>query len=130
MSPPPRSPFHSFSRWEGAMVGAVALVAYFLFVYLGDEGRGTIAAAGVGTLAGSVRICWPLRRELWFWLVISAFAAIHILAMLAIDWSSAAKWNGLIFMPIMFLDFAVILTTIYWVFRLIYGAPVKLVIDD
>jgi hypothetical protein len=130
MSVPPTSPFRPFSRWEGALVGVGAVAVYFLFVYFGDEGRGTLAAAAVGCIAGTVRICWPLRREWWFWVTIGAVAAIHVLAGVAFDWSAAARWDGLTFMPLMLLDFAVVLTTIYWLYRLIYGSPAKLVIDS
>jgi hypothetical protein len=123
----PDSPFYAPSRWEGAVIGLGALLAYFVFAYVLGEGRGTIVGAFVCSFALAVRISWPLTRRVWFWFAIGVLAALHVATMAFVDWSFAAQWTGLTFMPFAAADTALLLVIIYFVFRSVYGAPDRLV---
>lgn len=127
MTGAPASPFYAPSRWEGAIIGLGALVAYFGFAYVLGEGGATIAGAFVCSFALVVRISWPLRRQVWFWLTIGVLAALHIAAVALIDWSFAAQWTGLSLIPFAVADTALLLAIIYFIFRSLHGVPDRLV---
>ena len=75
----------------------------------------------------AVRICWPLRKQLWFWIALLGLAALHGFAVAMFKWSAAADWNGPTFMPFMAADIALILGVIYSIYRWHYGVPAELV---
>jgi len=127
MAGAPASPFYAPSRWEGVVIGLVALVAYFTFAHILGEGRGTIVGAFVCSLALAVRISWPLRRQVWFWLTIGVLAALHIVAVTLFNWSFAGQWQGPILIPFGIADTLIMLVIIYVVFRSVYGVPDRLV---
>jgi len=122
----PTSPFYLPRRWEAVSLGVCAFLAYLLFAYLLGEARGTIAGAFFGCIATTVRTSWPLRKELWFWLLMLLLTALHIVAAMAFKWSAAANWTGLTVMPFMAADIGLTLNVVYLVYRLICGVPAQL----
>lgn len=123
-------PFFAPRKWEGAIAGLCGFVVFLIFVYFGDPGRATIAAAFFTAIAISMRICWPLRRHYWFWIAITALIVIHLIAIVVFSWSAASHWTGLTFIPFSVADIVVILTIIYILYRSIYGVPTRLVEKD
>ena len=118
------------SRLEGALIGTVGFIAYLVLASALGEGRGT-AAGGILTAFGvTLRICWPLRRQPWFWLTLAVLAALHVCAIALFKWSAAADWTGLTFSPFMAADCVLILVVIYLIYRSIYGPPPQLAEDE
>jgi hypothetical protein len=110
------------------LIGAGAFVGFLLLTYLFDGGIGTVGGAFLGSFAIVVRICWPLRKQLWFWLTILVLGTLHVLALVLFDWSAAADWTGLTAMPLMAADIALLLEITYFIYRSIYGAPAHMFI--
>jgi hypothetical protein len=129
MTGAPASPFYAPPRWEGAQIGVGGLIGYLLLAYFLGEGRGTVAGGFVTSFAVALRICWPLRKQIWFWLAILVLAALHVLAVVLFKWSAAADWKGPTFMPFMAADIVLILAVIYFIYRSIYGTPAQLVTE-
>jgi len=129
MTNAPAPPFSAPSRWEGALIGLGALLAYFALAFVLGEARGTIAGAFACSFALAARISWPLRRQVWFWLTIGVLAALHIAALTLFNWSTAAQWTGLTFIPFAMADTTILLVIIYIVFRSIHGVPDRLVAE-
>jgi hypothetical protein len=129
MKPTPASPFYAPARWEGALIATGAFIGYLLLAHLFGEGRGTAAGGFLTSFAIALRICWPLRRQMWFWLAMIGLGALHVFALVVFDWSAAADWTGLTYSPFILADVTLLLTIIYFIYRSIYGAPAQLVIE-
>jgi magnesium-transporting ATPase (P-type) len=111
------------------VAAVVGLIVYFSFVLLGDDGRGTVVGGLVGIVAIVIRICWPLRREWWFWCVILILMVIQLVIIKLFDWSFVTKWTGLTLIPVMAAETAFTLLVVYTIYRSIYGSPSILVED-
>jgi hypothetical protein len=127
MTDQPVPPFYAPPRWESALIGIAALGGYLLLAYWLGEGRGTVAGGFLAAFLVALRICWPLRKQIWFWTVFLALAVIHALAVSGFEWSAAAHWTGPTFMPFMAADIALVLAVIYSIYRWRYGVPAELV---
>jgi len=114
------------SRLEGVLIGIVGFVAYLVLAYALGEGRGTVAGGFLIAFAVALRICWPLRKQLWFWLTLVVLAALHVCALALFKWSAVANWNGPSLMPFIVADCALILGVFYLIYRSIYGPPPQL----
>jgi hypothetical protein len=123
----PAPPFYAPPRWEGALIAVVGIVGYLLLAHFLGEGRGTVAGGFVTSFGVAVRIGWPLRKQLWFWVAILALGAVHAFAVAMFKWSAAADWKGPSFMPFMAADIALILVVIYFIYRWRYGVPAELI---
>jgi hypothetical protein len=71
-----------FSAGWGLALAIPAIITFAVFVYVGEEGRGEVAAAACISLLASVKIFWPLRRQLWFWITLICIAMAHFAALL------------------------------------------------
>ena len=109
------------------MIAVVGIAGYELLAYLLGDGRGTIAGGFLTAFAVALRICWPLRKQLWFWTTFVALAALHALVVAEFRWSAATDWKGPTLMPFMAADIALILGVVYFIYRRRYGAPTELV---
>ena len=92
--------------------------------------RGWIAGLFAGTLVMLIRISWPLRAKLWFWVVVAAFAVVDILAIELVDWSFTEKWNGHSFSGFGVLDLGAMMAIVYGLYRLNYGPPPDAIRED
>jgi hypothetical protein len=120
---PPIAPFYIPRKWENVAAGLSGGAAYALFLFLGDPGRGTVAGAFFGALVACIRICWPLRREVWYNVIMAVLIVFHVVAAFYFNWSMAAQWTGFLFMPFMAADIILILGMVYIMYRLLYGPP-------
>lgn len=127
MQEPPLAPFYAGSRVEGAAAAALGSAVFVGSIMVGDEGRGTLAAAFVTSIAIVLRICWPLIRKLWFWVTMCVITSAHVFFLFYTRWSSPAKWTGLTLIPFMVADILIMLSIVYLLFRSIYGQPPHLV---
>ena len=81
----------------------------------------------MASFGAAVRISWPLRKQLWFWIVIAVLAALHTFSVVVFKWSAATDWSGPTIMPFMAADIALILVVIYLIYRWRYGVPTEVV---
>jgi hypothetical protein len=108
---------------------ALLFVVYQFAEYLVVGAQGEVAGCFLCSFALGVRFSWPLRQLGWFWLTLAILAAAHVVILLGFTWISAADWQGPTFTTLMMVDFAVVLATIYLVYRLLYGVPPEIVGD-
>jgi hypothetical protein len=77
--------------WWGVlclMIGAAPLL--FLFYKLGRPVLALPTLDSAAMLGIAIALRWKLRRHVWFWLTMAAFAAFHILLILLVPWTD--KW--------------------------------------
>jgi hypothetical protein len=103
------------------------LVLCVALSYAIGEARGWVIGSSVGAIAMFVLFAWPLRREVWFWVVLAAFAAVHIGGALQFDWSWAAtQRSGLKLLAALITpDLLIMCGITYGIYRLKYGTPVR-----
>jgi hypothetical protein len=131
----PRIPFKDPRRVAGWVPLAGTIMLAIALSYFMDEAKGWVTACATGALSTLIQFAWPMRKVVWFWLVVAAFAAAHIWAVLYFDWSwVVAEHSGVKLLgTLMALDFGGMVALIYGIYRLRYGAPAKSVeesIDD
>ena len=71
------------------VIAGSALIAW-LFAHLGrfDLARPTLIS--IGMLGVAVAIKWKLRRHIWFWIIMTLIAALHLALILSVSW--ATEW--------------------------------------
>lgn len=77
--------------WWGVLCVIFGAIPLFLaFAYFGKEAlaRPTLYSAAMITITIAMR--WKLRRHAWFWTTMTAFAALHVLLIVSVPWST--RW--------------------------------------
>ena len=110
------------------MVQLTILAGCVALSLLIGEARGWATGASIGAIAILIELSWPLRKEVWFWCAVAVFAAIHLWAILLLDWSwipaTDAHRSGLKGLALLFwADLFSMIGLVYGVYRLIYGEP-------
>ncbi len=129
MTDKPKTPFIATTKTEGVVVGGLALAVTLLVGFFIGEDRGWIAGLSAGTLAILIIACWPVRKQRWFWGAVATFLALHVFAIVRFDWSGTHSWSGHQLGGLMFVDFLIMMSIVYGLYRLIYGAPTEIVAD-
>jgi hypothetical protein len=114
----------------GLLLFAVGTAVGLLVGYISGEQRGWIAGFLAGTLIALIRISWPLRAKSWFWVAVTAFAVVDVLAVSLVDWSFTEHWNGHTMSGVAVLDLGAMLVIVYGLYRLNYGPPATLIQED
>jgi hypothetical protein len=98
----------------------LGLATFFTFVFLGDRGRGAVAAFLVAAISYAAIWKWSLRRQPWFWGLILCLLAVHALPVFLIHW---AVWHdaAIAFAPLAFADLAFCVAVISFFERRIAG---------
>lgn len=97
-----------FSRKWLLVVILCGAIPFLLFAFLlNDPGRGRAAAIATMVIMYAVRGRWNLRRYSWFWVVLTAIVAAHVLLVLFVSWTSKS-YPGLLLFPVAVLDFAIV----------------------
>ncbi len=104
-------------KW-GYPVGAVAVAVASAFAVFGDEGAAPAAGVAMGVVIGSIIICRPLWRRVWFWIAIGVVAAAHGAAVLLVPWPDEGP-PGVQLVAIGFADIAAILGLIWLLSKVI-----------
>jgi hypothetical protein len=98
--------------WKGLVsVFVGTLLMGLLFVHFGrfDLARPTFFSVVVIVFATAMK--WELRRHVWFWAVMVAAAALHIVLILFVPWTT--RWvPALVMLPIAAADVGAILSII------------------
>ena len=77
--------------WWGVLCGIIgsALTAW-LFDHFGRLNLGLPTLVSIAILAFAIRVKWGLRRRVWFWVTMTVIAALHVLLILSVRWTT--KW--------------------------------------
>jgi cell division protein FtsW (lipid II flippase) len=123
----PASPFSAPSRWEGLVAASLGTIVYVASLVWWDPGPGTIAGGFMTSLAICIRICWPLVKQLWFWLTMLVLILLHLFTIFGFSWEFAKDWTGLTLIPFMAIDVLFILFVVFFAFCAMYGRPAHLI---
>jgi hypothetical protein len=93
-----------FTARDGLIIGGLAAFLYFGLIYIGYDSiaDGTMIATGV--ILGTIRIFWPLRRRIWFWVTMGCISILHAAAVSFVPLSSNA-FSGVRIAPVAAADF-------------------------
>jgi hypothetical protein len=80
---------------------------FFLFVYLGDPGRGRAALVGAAVIAVCASMFWDLRKHILFWFALIAAILANAALVTLVPWSSN-EYPGIVLLPIALPDFALV----------------------
>jgi hypothetical protein len=80
---------------------------FFLFVLLGDPGRGRAAAICTCVCMTAIRACWDLRKHLWFWVTAAILIVLHVFLVLLIPWTGKS-YPGYTLLPVGVLDYGIV----------------------
>ena len=100
---PPGKPSTAWFIW----LAILCLPIYILFSSFGNAGLGTVLAYFFGTISFAVRSRWELRRRLWFWIVVSIIAILHLVVILLIPWPNM-QFRALVVLPFVAVDISLI----------------------
>ncbi|HEX3571078.1 MAG TPA: hypothetical protein VHU44_09680 [Acidobacteriaceae bacterium] len=96
---------------EGLALFGVTMVVAVLFRHFGVLGLARPTLISFVVMAIAVKVNWRLRDRVWFWLVITAAAAYHVILIVFIPWT--ARWiPALVVAPILFGDLVLLLWVI------------------
>lgn len=96
-----------FSRRWLLVVILCMVPLFFLFVALGDPGRGRAAAICGAVGLTAVRACWNSRKHAWFWAIVVVMAALHVCIVLFIPWNNKS-YPGFALLPVAIVDYGVV----------------------
>lgn len=113
--------FETPPKWQGAVVAAAALAVFLIFANFGLEGAGRIAAVSVASIGGAMRIAWPLRNRLWFWVAMTCVVAIHVAIVALHPWSNE-RYPASMLIPVMVADIIAILCLLALLAKLLRGS--------
>lgn len=105
-----------FTAGWGFALAIPAVLLFFVFVYAGEEGRGEVAAVASVSILASIKIFWPLRRKLWFWITLLCIAAAHLAVFVSVP-AGDAGLDGR-FAPLMFIDVGLVCVVIFLISKL------------
>ena len=75
--------------WWGVLcVMLGALPVFWLFDHFGKSALARPTLYSVATLAITVAMRWKLRRRVWFWITMVAFAALHVALIVFVPWTT------------------------------------------
>lgn len=119
MSQPPvvdaqvnKSPFERLNIFSANMALLFSVSFFFLFAFLGNQGRGVAAAICVGMTVLVVRMRWDLRRYAWFWAVVVGILLLHIPLVMLVPWSSSNTYSRVVLLPGALLDLFIVYNVI------------------
>src|SRR4051794_36866833 len=129
MTEKPRTPFIGTTSAEGLVVGGAAIAFGIIAgIFVGDD-EGSVAGLSFGAIAALIVISWPVRKQPWFWTVVTIFTAVHVVAVVHFDWSFTREWSGRVFASLIYPDVAIMMSLVYAVYRLKYGKPAEVIAD-
>jgi hypothetical protein len=103
----PKQALDNLSKKTAILLALCASPFFYLFVCLGDPGRGRAAAICAFVILLCARIFWSLRRHVLFWVALMIVALLHIPLILRIEWGNR-NYPGVALLPLAFLDFCIV----------------------
>ena len=114
--------FETPPGWQGFVVAVAAFSVFLIFARFDLEGPGRIAAASVAAVGGAIRIAWPLRGRVWFWVTMACITAIHVAIITLHPWSNE-RYPASALVPVMAADIIAILCLLAFLARLFKKNP-------
>lgn len=107
--------------WWGVLcVMFAALPLVLLFVYFRKFALALPTLDSVAIVIIAVAMRWQLRRHAWFWITMTLIAALHVLLILFVPWTT--KWvPAIVIIPIGIADLYVMLAILSVVGKLVEG---------
>ena len=124
---PPKTPFKAPTNVTEWLVALGIFPLCFAVSYFVGAARGWVFGIATGVIALFILFAWPLRKQVWFWLVATMFVALHAVSVLELDWSwvtterNGLKGLGALATP----DLLIMCGITYGIYRLKYGAPAQ-----
>lgn len=110
--------------YTGLVILAFVAPLFLLFIYLGQPDIGRTASYCLGMILLAVRIRWDLRKEVWFWGVMTLMLVLHVPLVLLVRWPH--RWiPAIAILPIAVLDCLIILGVVRITERVIKAQPVR-----
>jgi hypothetical protein len=103
----PKQALDNLSRKTAILLAFCASPFYFLFLFLGDSGRGRAAAICAFVILLCAKIFWSLRGHVLFWVALTIVTLCHIPPILLIQWGNR-NYPGVAMLPLAFLDFCIV----------------------
>ena len=103
----PKQVLDSLTEKSSILLALCASPLFFLFVYLGDPGRGRAAAISAFLILLCAKIFWSLRKYLLFWFALTIVTFSQIPLIWLIPWSNR-DYPGVVLLPLALPDFAII----------------------
>ena len=103
-----KSPFERLNIFSANMALLFSLPLFFLFAYLGNQGRGVAATISVGMTVLVVRMRWDLRGHAWFWAVVVGILLLHVPLVMLVPWSSSNTYSRVVLLPGALLDLVIV----------------------
>jgi hypothetical protein len=99
--------------WWGLLcLGISSLLLAWLFDHFGRFDLVRPTAYSIAVLVVAIAIKWKLRRHMWFWTTVGVIAALHVLLILCVPWTS--KWiPAVVVIPIGIADLYAMLAIFY-----------------
>jgi hypothetical protein len=76
--------------WVTRKFGFLAAVCtspiLILFIYIGDERRGSTAWFSAIMISIVIRTFWRLRNRVWFWITIGFIVLLHVALIILVPW--------------------------------------------
>lgn len=101
----------------GLLIGLVSGVVVFSFYLAGYFEIGKFSGFSAAAIMVAVRIEWEYRAEKWFWILISAVAAIHVVILSTIMVSTEI-YPALILSPVFIVDIFLIVWIVEFVHKI------------
>ena len=103
----PKQVLDSLTEKSSILLALCASPLFFLFVYLGDPGRGRAAAISAFLILLCAKIFWSLRKYVLFWFALTIVTLSQIPLIWLIPWSNR-DYPGVVLLPLALPDFAII----------------------
>lgn len=95
--------------WWGILFGIIgSTLSALLFDHFGKLDLALPTFCSIAVLGFAIAVKWKLRRCVWFWITMAVIAALHVLLISSVPWTT--KWvPALVIAPILAVDFYAIL---------------------
>jgi len=103
----PKQVLDSLTEKSSILLALCASPLFFLFVYLGDPGRGRAAAISAFLILLCAKIFWSLRKYVLFWFALTIVTFSQIPLIWLIPWSNR-DYPGVVLLPLALPDFVII----------------------
>ncbi len=111
--------------WWGVLCVILgALPVLFLFDHFGRFDLARPSLTSVAIIAIVIALRWQWRGQVWFWSTVAVFAALHLLLILLVPWST--RWiPAAVIIPIGMADMFVMLWVLFVVAKLMDRSKVS-----
>jgi hypothetical protein len=103
----PKQVLDNLNMQSAIVVALCASPLFFLFLFLGDPGRGRAAAVCAFVIMMSAKIYWSLKRHFLFWVALLIATLLQIPLAFLNPWGNES-YTGVVLLPLALVDLAVV----------------------